>query len=81
MPLSAWKTQYQVRDEQGVQSISETLQLGSGSCCDLVWFFICKVRELGIAARFVSGYRINSLNHPGKGATHAWTEVSLPGAS
>jgi transglutaminase-like putative cysteine protease len=74
------ETQYQVRDEQGVQSISETLQLGSGSCRDLAWFFMCAVRELGFAARFVSGYLINSLNHPGKGATHAWAEVYLPGA-
>jgi len=30
---------------------------------------------LGIAARVVSGYRINSLNHSGKGATHAWPRL------
>ena len=44
-------------------------------------FFVCTVRESGFAARFVSGYLINSLNHPGQGGTHAWTEVYLPGAS
>jgi transglutaminase-like putative cysteine protease len=74
------ETQYQERIEQGFQSITETLQLGSGSCRDLAWFFICATRQLGFAARFVSGYLINSLNHSGKGATHAWAEVYLPGA-
>lgn len=73
------EVQYQVRVEQGVQSANETIQLGSGSCRDLAWLFVCASRHLGFAARFVSGYLINSQNRPEKGATHAWAEVYLPG--
>ena len=72
------EVKYQVRAEQGVQSASETIQLGSGSCRDLAWLFVCASRQLGFAARFVSGYLINSQNQPDFGATHAWAEVYLP---
>ena len=72
------KVHYQARAEQGVQSASETIQLASGSCRDLAWLFVCASRQLGFAARFVSGYLINSQNRPDIGATHAWAEVYLP---
>ena len=71
--------QYQHRAEQGVQPADQTIQLGSGSCRDLAWLFVCASRQLGFAARFVSGYIINNQNQPEKGATHAWAEVYLPG--
>jgi transglutaminase-like putative cysteine protease len=42
--------------------------------------FIEACRALGLAARFVSGYQSSpSLPH-GQGASHAWSEVYLPGA-
>ena len=71
---------YLRREEPGVQRPSETLAAGAGSCRDFATLFMETCRFLGIAARFVSGY----LNAPGlpaaAGATHAWTEVYLPGA-
>lgn len=71
--------QYQRRDEQGVQSPSETLAKNSGSCRDFAALFIEACRCLGLGARFVSGY-ILSGGAPGSGAsTHAWAEVYLPG--
>lgn len=71
---------YQSREEPGVQSITETLGRGRGSCRDFAHLFMSAARSLGLAARFVSGY----LNAPNSahdyGATHAWSEVYLPGA-
>jgi transglutaminase-like putative cysteine protease len=70
---------YEMREAPGVQNPTVTLASGSGSCRDFAAFFIEACRYLGFAARFVSGY----LHNPGSeqhGATHAWSEVYLPGA-
>ncbi|MEM0966774.1 MAG: transglutaminase family protein [Verrucomicrobiota bacterium] len=70
---------YEMREEPGVQSPATTLTRGSGSCRDFAALFIEACRYLGLAARFVSGYLYN----PGAeqhGATHAWSEIYLPGA-
>jgi transglutaminase-like putative cysteine protease len=71
---------YKVREEPGVQTASETLQKGTGSCRDFANLFMEAARLLGLAARFVSGY-LHALNSSQNfGATHAWAEVYLPGA-
>lgn len=70
---------YVVREEPGIQSPEETLSKGSGSCRDLAWLEIQVLRRLGLAARFVSGYWIQS-ESPHASELHAWTEVYVPGA-
>ena len=78
---------YQSRDEPGVQTPTETLELGSGSCRDFAVFFMEAARSLGLASRFVTGYLydpaqdgVTSLDVRGAGTTHAWAQVYLPGA-
>ena len=82
--------QYQLRLESGIQSCEETLELGSGSCRDSSWLLIQILRQLGLAARFVSGYLVQLTEQQTsaeEGALlrdtvdlHAWVEVYLPGA-
>ena len=71
---------YKLREEPGVQSSVETLSNGSGSCRDFSKLFMDATRCLGLASRFVSGYLHAPLMSSLIGATHAWTEVYLPGA-
>ncbi|MFT3859558.1 MAG: transglutaminase family protein [Aquabacterium sp.] len=73
---------YQSRDEEGVQTPEETLTLGQGSCRDFATLMIEAVRQLGYAARFVSGYiySANLEDASSAGATHAWLQVYLPGS-
>ena len=75
---------YQVREDEGTQSPSETLSLGVGSCRDLATLLVEAVRSLGFGARVVSGYLHDPsrtlLGSADAGATHAWAEIFLPGA-
>jgi transglutaminase-like putative cysteine protease len=71
---------YQQREEPGVQTPATTLINRTGSCRDFATLFIESCHYLGLAARFVSGYLYVPSLTPEQGATHAWSEVYLPGA-
>jgi transglutaminase-like putative cysteine protease len=75
---------YRKRHELGTQHPLDTLQSGTGTCRDYALFMIEALRQLGIAARFVSGYIFVPEDveghHVGGGSTHAWVQVYLPSA-
>jgi hypothetical protein len=82
---------YVRREEEGVQSPDETLKLRAGSCRDMAWLMIAVCRQLGLAARFVSGYlyvpepeegenSAQAMINRAAGSMHAWVEIYLPGA-
>lgn len=58
---------------------SETLGLARGSCRDLVVLWMDACRVAGLAARFVSGYKLGE-GDDAEHHLHAWGEIYLPGA-
>lgn len=78
---------YARREEEGVQTPAETIERGSGTCRDFALLFMDAARQLGFAARFVTGYLHDEAagndtgeDMTGGGATHAWADVFVPGA-
>jgi transglutaminase-like putative cysteine protease len=81
---------YRARYEEGTQHPLDTIAWKGGTCRDYAHLMLEACRQLGIAARFVSGYLYDPTldggttdakgTVTGAGSTHAWAEVYLPGA-
>ncbi len=75
---------YERRDTGRARPPGETLTQGAGACRDFAVLLAAILRELGLAARLVSGYLCEfetaSAERRAEAAMHAWTEVYLPGA-
>ena len=73
---------YERRDGGATRSPVETLRNGSGACRDIAVLLAELLREMGLAARLVSGYLRESdgQTRRAEGSLHAWTEAFLPGA-
>lgn len=67
-----------IRHEGPPYPAEVTLGYGRGACRDLTMLFIEACRSVGLAARFVSGYREAEIMS-GERQLHAWAEVYLPG--
>jgi transglutaminase-like putative cysteine protease len=72
------KIGYERREQKGVQTPATTLSLGTGSCRDVATLMMETLRQLGIAARFASGYLDCPATRAARGSTHAWTEAYFP---
>jgi uncharacterized protein (DUF2126 family)/transglutaminase-like putative cysteine protease len=67
----------------GPVDLEQVLAQGKGSPWELAWLLTLSFRHLGVAARFVYGYRIvlaPAAGMPDSVSLHAWSEVYLPGA-
>jgi transglutaminase-like putative cysteine protease len=61
--------------------IDHALAERRGVCQDFAHVMIALTRQLGIPARYVSGYLFQDAgaDRPSDGATHAWVDVLMPG--
>ncbi|MEY3576633.1 MAG: hypothetical protein RL394_215, partial [Bacteroidota bacterium] len=63
-------------------TVDEILEHQGGVCQDFAHLLLQLLRTMGIPCRYVSGYICPNKNGMrGEGATHAWVEVFIPGAS
>ncbi|MBI0538565.1 transglutaminase family protein [Roseomonas sp. KE2513] len=74
----AGEIRYIRRDEPGIWEAEEVVSRGEGSCRDTGWLLVQAFRAMGIAARFCSGYLLDT--NEGTAELHAWAEAFLPGA-
>jgi transglutaminase-like putative cysteine protease len=66
------------REDGPPLSPEHTFTIKKGSCRDLSWMQINMLRNMGVAARFVSGYFYFDMEQPTY-ELHAWIEVFIPG--
>ena len=61
-------------------STDQVLATGAGDARALAWLLTLGLRQLGIAARLVSGYRIDGTEGAYSACLHTWSDAYLPGA-
>lgn len=66
------------REEGPPLTPQNTFDIKKGSCRDLSWMQINMLRNVGIAARFASGYFYFESDEPAY-ELHAWVEIFVPG--
>lgn len=75
---------YNRRTVVGTQTPGETIARQEGTCRDFALLMMEAARQLGFAARFVTGYVYvpdrDQTSRLGGGSTHAWCQVYLPGS-
>ncbi len=77
---------YERRDHGAARTPRETIALRTGACRDTARLMAAVLRQMGLAARLVSGYlweppgEGEAHAHRAEGAFHAWVETFLPGA-
>ncbi len=67
-----------IRHGGAARAPAQTLAARAGACRDLTALFLDAARALGLAARFVSGYRRGDLSRADRDL-HAWAEVYVEG--
>lgn len=68
-----------VRETGAPMAPKETIAKRNGACRDLAFLFMAGCRTVGLATRFVSGYRWSE-DLAEQHNLHAWCEVYMPGA-
>jgi transglutaminase-like putative cysteine protease len=56
---------------------AEALEQGTGVCQDHAHIFCAVCRQLGVPARYVSGYLTHGAGHDAHAASHAWAEALI----
>lgn len=69
---------YEVGQTGAATTAEEAMSRGSGVCQDHSHIFLAAAREMGFAARYVSGYLMMD-DRTEQDATHAWAEVHVHG--
>jgi transglutaminase-like putative cysteine protease len=68
---------YQTGETHAETTAEEALVAASGVCQDHAHIFVTAVRQMGLPARYVSGYLMMN-DRVEQDATHAWAEAFLP---
>jgi transglutaminase-like putative cysteine protease len=71
------EVKYEIGLTDSATSAEEAMQAGHGVCQDHAQIFISAARELGIPARYVSGYLMMD-DRTDQEAGHAWAEAHVP---
>ncbi|MBV8142961.1 MAG: transglutaminase family protein [Verrucomicrobia bacterium] len=75
---------YEVRAEGKARLPSRTIELRSGACRDTALLCATILRQIGLAARVVSGFlcefHVDVKDRRAESGLHAWVDVFLPGA-
>lgn len=70
---------YETGPTQSTTTAAEAFAIRRGVCQDLTHIFVAAARQLGVPARYVSGYFHRADGVTEQEAGHAWAEAKVPG--